>query len=108
MCQLINCESVFQYTPLYLSVLFLAIAYYILESLRGHTCKADGEMEDKKQETLKEERYVDKRPSRAGKDKERYARWKLTFKNNRTKVVVGYLSHVLMNYSDIKRYKEIK
>ena len=96
------CENLMEYAPLYLSFLTLIGVFLIIR----YVDTSKPELEDI--ETEEDVRYITKKPSRVGKDVNRFGRWKLTLKSGKSKTVIGYLEDVLSNTKGVKRYKEIK
>ena len=103
----INCEMVMQYLPVYVAILMIVLAIFIIKYVSKEPDEqvVEKELED---QDIEDSRYVFKKPSRSKNDTNRFARWKLLKYNGREKVVVGYLSNILENHTDVKRYKEIK
>ena len=97
----INCEMVMQYLPVYVAILMIVLAIFIIKYVSKEPDEQVVEKELEEQD-IEDSRYVFK------KDTNRFARWKLLKYNGREKVVVGYLSNILENHTDVKRYKEIK
>lgn len=102
-----DCEAVMQHLPVYVATLMILLTILIIK----YVSKGSDEQVVEKElveQNIEDSRYVFKKPSRAKNDTNRFARWKLLKYNGKEKVVVGYLSSVLENHTDVKRYKEIK
>lgn len=97
------CENLMEYAPLLLSLLALLGVFLITKYV--DTSKPVLEEIKIEEEDV---RYVNKGPSRAAKDMNRFGRWKLTLKNGKSKTVIGYLEDALSNTKNVKQYKEIK